>query len=162
MLHPSQFEVNQTWIVFQINTTPIPTESEGDFDCVALMDAASCFILSQTLAAAGESGPSFLAIRQSIAEAKAHKEQLPKTLLIPNGQFTTLFPEEVERQGVPTEAKLAGARALNEILHGDWPGFEIEARFPLRAIAEAHETIEQRRLSGRVVINIQDERLDSD
>lgn len=57
----------------------------------------------------------------------------------------------------PPEAKLAGARALNEILQGEWPGFEIEARFPLRAIAEAHETIEQRRISGRVVLNIQDE-----
>lgn len=57
----------------------------------------------------------------------------------------------------PAEAKLAGARALNEILQGEWPGFEIEARFPLRAIAEAHEAIEQRRLSGRVVLNILDQ-----
>ena len=56
--------------------------------------------MSQTLSAAAESEPSLLAIRQLITEAKAHKEQLPKTLLIPNGQFTTLFPAEVERQGV--------------------------------------------------------------
>ena len=57
----------------------------------------------------------------------------------------------------PAEAKMAGARALNEILEGEWPGFEVEGRFPLGSIAEAHEVVEQRRLSGRVVLSIQDE-----
>jgi len=57
MLHPNQFKINQTWIVFQVNRTPIPTESEGDFDCVVLMDAASCFILSQALWEAGYFDP---------------------------------------------------------------------------------------------------------
>jgi len=57
----------------------------------------------------------------------------------------------------PAEAKMAGARALNEILEGEWPGFEVEGRFPLGSIAGAHEVVEQRRLSGRVVLSIQDE-----
>jgi NADPH:quinone reductase len=52
----------------------------------------------------------------------------------------------------PAEAKMAAARALNEALEGGWPGFEIEARFPLERIAEAHEAIEQRRVSSRVVL----------
>ena len=100
MLHPNQFKINQTWILFQVNRTPIPTESEGDFDCVVLMEAASCFILSQALWEAGESEPSLLAIQRLIAEARAHKGQLARTLLIPNGQFTARFPAEAERQGI--------------------------------------------------------------
>jgi NADPH2:quinone reductase len=54
------------------------------------------------------------------------------------------------------DAKAAGARAVNELLMGDWPGFEVDARFPLDSIAEAHEVLEQRRVHGRVVLRIQD------
>jgi NADPH2:quinone reductase len=54
----------------------------------------------------------------------------------------------------PAEAKLTAARALNRALEGGWPGFEIEARFPIEKIAEAHEAIEQRRVSGRVVLSL--------
>jgi NADPH:quinone reductase-like Zn-dependent oxidoreductase len=37
---------------------------------------------------------------------------------------------------------------------GGWPGFEIEARFPLERIAQAHEAIEGRKVSGRVVVSL--------
>ena len=46
MLHPNQFQVNDTWIAFKLNEAPIATDRDGDFDLIALMDAASCFILS--------------------------------------------------------------------------------------------------------------------
>ena len=52
----------------------------------------------------------------------------------------------------PAAAKVAAARALNEALEGDWPGFEIESRFPLEKVAEAHQAIEGRKASGRVVL----------
>ena len=45
VLHPVQFQVNEAWIVFQLNETPIHTEQEGSFNCLCLMDAASCFLL---------------------------------------------------------------------------------------------------------------------
>lgn len=57
----------------------------------------------------------------------------------------------------PAEAKIAGARALNDMLEGQWPGFEVEARFPLHAIAEAHDAVEERSRSGRIVVSIRDE-----
>ena len=52
----------------------------------------------------------------------------------------------------PAAAKLAAARGLNETLEGAWPGLEVEARFPLESIAEAHEMVEERKVSGRVVV----------
>jgi NADPH:quinone reductase len=57
----------------------------------------------------------------------------------------------------PPEAKAAAARALNEALEGEWPGFEVEARFPLETIAEAHAAIEGRKVSGRVILSIRGE-----
>jgi NADPH2:quinone reductase len=57
----------------------------------------------------------------------------------------------------PPGAKLAAARALNEALEGGWPGFEVDARFPLESIAEAHGAVEGRKVSGRVVLSIRGE-----
>jgi hypothetical protein len=100
MLHPNQFNVNEAWLVFKVNELPIHTELDGDFNCIALMDAASCFILANTFAPVGEAEPSKLAIRRLLEEAKAHKQQLPKTLFIPTGQFNSVLPAEAERQGI--------------------------------------------------------------
>lgn len=55
----------------------------------------------------------------------------------------------------PPEAKTTAARALNEALTGGWPGFEIGERFPLESIAEAHAAVEQGKVSGRVVLDLQ-------
>jgi NADPH2:quinone reductase len=54
----------------------------------------------------------------------------------------------------PAGAKTKAAGALNEALAGGWPGFEIEARFPLEKVAEAHEAIEGRKVAGRVVVRV--------
>ena len=54
----------------------------------------------------------------------------------------------------PPEAKVAAACGLNEIAQGEWPGFEIEARFPLESIAEAHQALEEKGTAGRVVVNL--------
>lgn len=53
MLHPTQFEVNEAWLAFKLNEVPICIETEGEFDCIALMDAASGFILGNAFAPAG-------------------------------------------------------------------------------------------------------------
>jgi NADPH2:quinone reductase len=54
----------------------------------------------------------------------------------------------------PAAAKLAAAQALNEALAGEWPGPEIEVRFRLESITEAHEAIEQRKVPCRVILTI--------
>ncbi len=45
-MHPSQFEVNEVWILFQLTDKPIVTERDGPAVGFGLMDAASCFMLS--------------------------------------------------------------------------------------------------------------------
>ncbi|MGB5753378.1 MAG: NADPH:quinone reductase [Thermoanaerobaculia bacterium] len=54
----------------------------------------------------------------------------------------------------PEEAKLAAALGVNAALEGEWTGLEVEARYSLTSIAEAHEAVEQRTVSGRVLVTL--------
>lgn len=100
MLHPNQFSVNEAWILFQLNDAPIRTEQDGSFNCICLMDAASCFILGNSLITDTESEPSQLEARRLLKAGWAHKKKLPATLFIPTGQYQTHLPAEAERQGI--------------------------------------------------------------
>ena len=100
MLHPNQFHVNQAWIFFKLNDAPIAAGQDGDFNFFALMDAASCFILSSMPIAASAAEPSKLEAKRLLEEGRAHKQQLPETIFIPSGQSANILAAEVERQGI--------------------------------------------------------------
>jgi hypothetical protein len=103
MLHPKQFAVNEAWIAFRLNSSPIRTQKDGDFDCIALMDAASCFILGSELFPAGTVGPSEasqLPTGRLLMQAKRHKQQFPKTLFVPKGDVAEILLTEAGRQKI--------------------------------------------------------------
>lgn len=99
-LHPSQFEVNDAWIFFRLNSVPIHTVKEGSFNIFALMDAASCFILGSSPSPANFTEPPELISKQLLKEGRAHKDRLPKILYIPIGEKATSFENEARRQGI--------------------------------------------------------------
>ena len=82
VLHPNQFQVNEAWIAFRVNDAPIHTRDKGDFNCVALMDAYSCFILTSMLVSIEVGHPSNVEARQLLADGYAHKQEMPRTLFI--------------------------------------------------------------------------------
>lgn len=99
-LHPSQFQVNEAWIAFQLNDAPVHTEQDGSLNCFALMDAASCFILGAELASAAEPEPTQLQVKRLFKTGWAHHKQFPVTLFVPKGQFQNILPAEAKRQGI--------------------------------------------------------------
>jgi hypothetical protein len=100
MLHPNGFEVNEAWIVFKLNDAPISTESDGDYNVIALMDAASCFILGTEFVSVTSAEPSEMEAKRLIKGGKSHKNQLPKTLYIPENQAADILCAEAERNGI--------------------------------------------------------------
>ncbi|MED5622480.1 hypothetical protein [Ideonella sp. BN130291] len=100
MLHPNQFKVNDAWLAFQLNDEPIHTERDGDFNFFALMDAASCFILSSTPVAATQGEPAQLEVKRLLKEGQAHKKQWPKTLFVPTEQVARFLIAEAEQLGI--------------------------------------------------------------
>jgi hypothetical protein len=100
MLHPQQFEVNEAWIAFRINGAPIRTELDGDFNCIALMDAASCFILGSEFISVTADEPSELEFRRLLKAGRSHKQQLPKTLLVAREAVADAITREATAQDI--------------------------------------------------------------
>ena len=100
MLHPNQFAVNEAWIAFQLNDAPLQTEQDGSFNCLALMDAASCFILGSEFITASEEAASQLEVRRLLKKGKSHKNQLPKTLFLAREQSGQSIEREAARQKI--------------------------------------------------------------
>jgi hypothetical protein len=100
MLYPKHFEVNESWIAFRLNNVPIRTERDGGFNCIALMDAASCFILSSELIPAAAAEPARAALRRLLKGAKRHKQQLPRTLFVPREDVADRMTLEATQQGI--------------------------------------------------------------
>jgi hypothetical protein len=100
VLHPNQFQVDEAWIAFQLNDVPVSTEMDGDFNIIALMDAASCFILGSEFVPADSSEPSHMDAKRLLKGGQSHNQQLPKTLFIPTDQPAKLLSMEAEGQGI--------------------------------------------------------------
>jgi hypothetical protein len=100
MLEPKQFEVNEAWVAFRQNRRPIRTQADGDFDCIALMDAASCFILASDLFQLADAESESLAIRRLFTKARSHKQTFPKTLFVPQGDAAEVLVAEAKRQNI--------------------------------------------------------------
>ena len=100
MIHPKQFEVNEAWIAFRLNNAPIRTERDGDFNCIALMDAASCFILGSEFIPVTAEEPTQVEFRRLLKNAQRHKQQLPKTLFVPRGDVAALLTREATQQNI--------------------------------------------------------------
>ena len=99
VLHPKQFQVNEAWIAFQLNDAPIET-GEGDFNCIAIIDAASCFILTSELVPFTDGLFSQPESQRILKQASSHKHKLPLTLFIANEWPANSLASEAEHQGV--------------------------------------------------------------
>ena len=100
MLHPNQFKANAAWIAFRLNDAPIVTKTDGDFNVIALMDAASCFILCSEFVPAASSEPSELESKRLIRGGQSRNKQLPKTLYISADQVADILSIEAQRNGI--------------------------------------------------------------
>ncbi|WP_345532024.1 hypothetical protein [Viridibacterium curvum] len=97
---PEQFEINEAWVAFKLNTSPIFTKEDGEFNCFSLMDAASGFILSTSFVSVLATSLPAEDVIKMMEEAHAHKHEWPKLLLCQSGQAVDAMIEKAERLGI--------------------------------------------------------------
>lgn len=103
MLESKHFEVNETWIAFKLNDAPVRTEADGDFNVIALMDAASGFILGNEFISIESAELSQAEASRLFENALSHKQQLPKSLLIPETLAATNLRSVAKQTGISTK-----------------------------------------------------------
>lgn len=104
MLHPNQFTVNDAWIAFRLNDAAIVTERDGEFDCIALMDAASCYMLGMEMYSARATGPSAQESRRLLQQGQDRAGTLPKKLFVVEGQVVGAVSQEATRLNIEVVA----------------------------------------------------------
>ena len=100
MYEPSQFQVNEAWIIFKLNNAPVTTKADGDFNVLALVDAASCFILGTEFVSVNSREPSQLESKRLLKTGQSHKQQYPNKIFIPTNQAASILSKEAELQGI--------------------------------------------------------------
>ena len=121
MFHPSQFRVNQTWIVFQLNEAPVITDRDGDFNIITLMDAASCFILGACNIRSSASELSHVEAKTLLKAGFDHKKQYPEEIIIPSHMVADVLILEAQSNGI--KAKREVEQALGVFIDEAREGF---------------------------------------
>jgi len=103
MFHPNQFSLHSAWVAFQLNEQPISTRTEGDFNLMALMDAASGFILGTVSVPASAGAPSQLDAKRLLKGGQSQAKQWPQRLIIPAEMVAGNLHKEAERHNVRIE-----------------------------------------------------------
>lgn len=100
MLYPNQFTVDEAWIVFTLNDEPIHTIQDGDFNFLALMDAASCYILGSSTVPASQGEPTREQAAKLLHTGRALKNSIPEKLFIPEAMAGRYLIAEAELLGI--------------------------------------------------------------
>jgi hypothetical protein len=100
VIQPSQFQPNDAWIVFKLNDAPIRTELDGELNFIALMDAASCYILGSEVIAASTAELPKIEAKRLLKKGQTQAQRLPNTLYIPHELPAKLMAAEADRLGI--------------------------------------------------------------
>jgi hypothetical protein len=100
VLHPSQFQPNVAWLAFKLNDTPIRTAVDGELNFIALMDAASCYILGSEVIAANAVELPKIAAKRLMKKGQTQAQRLPNTLYIPHALPAEYSAKEANRLGI--------------------------------------------------------------
>ncbi len=100
-LQPSQFKVNEAWILFQLSREPIATQHDGPAICFGLMDAASCFMLSGTFFP-GTDGKALSKsnLQELLKKGWEHKKEYPEKLFVVKELLTAEIETQTKEQGI--------------------------------------------------------------
>jgi hypothetical protein len=97
VLHPSQFQPNDAWIVFKLNDAPIRTAVDGELNFIALMDAASCYIVGSEVIAANAVELPKMAAKRLLKKGQTQAQRLPNTRYIPHELPAKTLAQEADR-----------------------------------------------------------------
>lgn len=119
-LHPSQFTVNQCWLIVKASDAPVVTR-EGLFDVYVVQDAASMYLFGTVFTPSGRGNASTEEFNSLLERAWGKKREWPKRLLVPDSiPSPNPFSVVAKRHGIPVEIVSASALTIyiNDVQSG--------------------------------------------
>ena len=111
-MHPSQFGVNQCWLIVKASDTPIVTD-EGLFDVYVVQDAASMYLFGSVFTPSGSGNASEQEFNSLLQHAWRQKREWPKRLLVPDSiPSPNPFSVVAKRHRIPVEIVPESALAI--------------------------------------------------
>ena len=81
-MQPGDFQVNQTWLAYRINQTPLRIEGRP-IDLYVLQDAASMFLFGNAFAPHGADFPDQKEVEKLMTSAYERRSEWPSELVLP-------------------------------------------------------------------------------
>jgi hypothetical protein len=98
--------VNEAWILFWLTDSPIHTEKDGDFNIVALIDVASCYILGNDIVT--ETDGLQPHIKSLLKQAHDQVHCLPQQLIVQDNMVSPQLEQEMETLKLTMESATRG------------------------------------------------------
>ena len=125
-MEPSQFTVNQCWLVIKASDVPISTD-EGFFDVYVLQDAASMYLFGSVFTPFGTGDASEEEVNSLFQSAWRAKRQWPQRVLLPHSiPSPNSFATVAKQNQIPVEIVQESALAIyiNDVQAGFREHFE--------------------------------------
>ena len=119
-MQPSQFEVNECWLIVKASAAPVVT-GEGLFDVYVVQDAASMYLFGTVFTPSGSGNASEEEFNSLLRRAWRKKREWPKRLLVPDSiPSPNPFSIVAKRHRIPVEIvpKAALAIYINDVQAG--------------------------------------------
>ncbi len=98
-----EFSENEAWLLFQLNSVPVKTEADGDFNAVAIMELASGMIFGMELVSIVESEMSEFQSRKLLSAAESQANSRPRLLFIPSECEASHLSAVASKMGIVVE-----------------------------------------------------------
>ncbi len=85
-IDPHEYDRNEAWLLFRLNDAPVRTESDGDFNVMAIMDVGTGLILGMEFVGVLEEELSEFESRKLLASAESEAGGRPRQLLVDSEQ----------------------------------------------------------------------------
>jgi hypothetical protein len=99
----SQFDVNDAWVVFRLNSVPMSTEVDGDFNLLCIMDVASCYIFGNELMPVQSWDVPESAVTRLIESGTSQAQLLPHRFLLSSEFELERFEATADQLGVEVQ-----------------------------------------------------------
>jgi len=85
-IDPHEYGQNEAWLLFRLNDAPVRTESDGDFNVMAIMDVGTGLILGMEFDGVLEEELSEFASRKLLASAESEAGGRPQRFFVDSEQ----------------------------------------------------------------------------